>query len=74
MKVVYVGPFDEVEVPAAEIIAKRNHQVEVTEEIGRSLIEQDIWRPAPTKNSGLSNSGSLSDIEVRRSAKNEETS
>lgn len=51
MKVVYVGPFDEVEVPAAGLIAARGQQVEVTEEIGRSLIEQDIWRPVPTKNS-----------------------
>lgn len=43
MRVRYIGPFDEVEVPAFELVVKRNHQVDVPEAIGKQLTEQTDW-------------------------------
>lgn len=43
MLVVYNGPIDAVEVPAANCIAVRGEPVEVPAEVGASLIEQGTW-------------------------------
>jgi hypothetical protein len=45
--VVYSGPTDAVEVPAANCIAVRGEPVEVPDEVGASLIEQGTWDADP---------------------------
>lgn len=43
-KVRYDGPFDEVEVPAAGVVAKRGEVYELESEVAKSLLEQeDSW-------------------------------
>jgi hypothetical protein len=49
MKIVYDGPFDEVEVPAAGVVAKRGEPVDVDADVARSLLEQDVWSEAPAE-------------------------
>jgi len=55
VKVRYKGMFDEVmiEVDGRRVIVQRNHQVEVPDEFGASLLEQeDNWEkvaPAPAE-------------------------
>lgn len=45
MRVSYVGPLDEVWIPATGHVAKRNGDpIDVPENIGRGLVEQDVWR------------------------------
>jgi hypothetical protein len=51
MQLIYPGPFDQVEVPAAGVTAVRGEPVEVPEPHAASLIEQG-WtpvRPRPKK-------------------------
>lgn len=43
MKVVYVGHFDEVEILETGQIAKQGVAVEVADELGRRLLEQNTW-------------------------------
>lgn len=47
MRVVYKGPIDAVEVPAANCIAVRGEPIEVPDEVGVSLIEQGTWDAEP---------------------------
>ncbi len=47
MLVVYNGPIDAVEVPAANCIAVRGEPIEVPDEVGVSLIEQGTWDAEP---------------------------
>ncbi len=49
MRVRYDGPFDSVDVPAAGITVERGDTVEVTDEIGESLVEQADWSKASAK-------------------------
>lgn len=48
-KVVYVGHFDEVEVPEAGIVARQGEPVEVPDDLARCMLEQDIWSEAPAE-------------------------
>lgn len=43
MKVVYVGPHDEVEVPSLNLVCGRNQEVTVSDEDGNALIQQEHW-------------------------------
>lgn len=46
-QIVYVGPFDEVDVPAYRVRATPGVPVEVSDEAAASLLEQaDNWQPA----------------------------
>ncbi len=47
MFVVYSGPTDAVEVPAANCIAVRGEPIEVPDDVGASLIEQGTWDAEP---------------------------
>lgn len=48
MNLIYGGPYDEVEVPAAGVVARRGEPVEIEDEaIAKSLLKQDIWTEAP---------------------------
>jgi hypothetical protein len=47
--VVYSGPIDAVEVPAANCIAVRGEPIEVPDEVGKSLLEQDTWSESKPK-------------------------
>lgn len=47
MLIVYSGPIDAVEVPAANCIAVRGEPTEVPDEVGASLIEQGTWDADP---------------------------
>ncbi|PWK81731.1 hypothetical protein C8D88_116143 [Lentzea atacamensis] len=49
MLVVYGGPTDAVEVPAANCVAVRGEPVEVPDEVGKSLLEQDTWSEVKAK-------------------------
>ncbi|HLI51918.1 MAG TPA: hypothetical protein VKU87_08980 [Thermomicrobiaceae bacterium] len=52
MKVRYTGGIDAVAVPLPDgtwITAQRNRQIEVPDEVGRSLCEQSTWQPVGTK-------------------------
>lgn len=49
MLVVYSGPIDAVEVPAANCIAVRGEPVEVPDEVGKSLCQQDTWTESKPK-------------------------
>lgn len=51
MKIVYVGPASEgVEIAATGQLAMPGKPIEVDDELGMSLLEQDIWQSAePTK-------------------------
>jgi hypothetical protein len=44
MKVIYEGPHDVVEV--AGITAERGQAVDVPDEVGKALLEQDTWTEA----------------------------
>jgi hypothetical protein len=44
----YVGPFDEVEIPALGLTVQRNHQVQVDDvDVADSLDAQDDWQHIP---------------------------
>lgn len=50
--VVYIGPAEEVEVPALGIIAKKGEPIEVEDALAKSLLEQESnWaaKAKPTK-------------------------
>ena len=50
MKVTYVGEHDEVEVPDARVLVKQGETVDVPDDIGASLIEQESnWKAAGAK-------------------------
>jgi hypothetical protein len=43
-RLIYGGPYDEVEVPAAGVVARRGEPVEIEDDaIAKQLLEQDIW-------------------------------
>ncbi len=42
----YIGPFNEVYVPAGDFFASYQEDVEVSDELAESLLEQAIWTPA----------------------------
>lgn len=43
-RLIYGGPYDEVEVPAAGVVARRGEPVEIEDEaIAKGLLRQDIW-------------------------------
>lgn len=47
MKVTYVGPFEEVEVPSLGVVAVRGVPVEVPDAAAKELLTQrDNWTPA----------------------------
>lgn len=47
VEVVYTGPYDEVEVPAANLIAAKGKPVTVKASVAKSLLQQeDNWREA----------------------------
>jgi hypothetical protein len=54
VKVKYVGPHDEVEVPLANVTCKRGDSVDVPDDVGLELIKQDSWDAAPTRVSAKS--------------------
>jgi hypothetical protein len=69
MKLKYVGPFDEVEVPSLGLTCKRLDVVEVKGEPARSLREQSDWewlKPAPAEG-GDESEGEGSEPEVETS-------
>ena len=43
MKVVYDGPFDEVEILETGQVAKRGEPLDVADELGKRLVEQGVW-------------------------------
>ena len=48
MRLIYGGPHDEVEVPAAGVVARRGEPVEIEDEaVAKGLLKQDIWTEAP---------------------------
>jgi hypothetical protein len=50
VSVVYVGPYPEVEVPAAGIVAKHGEPVDVPEDVAKSLLTQtDSWAAPKAK-------------------------
>jgi hypothetical protein len=49
MKVVYDGPFDEVEILETGQVAKRGEPVEVDAALAARLLEQSIWTKAGGK-------------------------
>lgn len=46
MQVTYVGPFDEVEVPALGLVVKKGRPFFVDNELGEQLCKQDVWEQA----------------------------
>jgi hypothetical protein len=46
MKVTYNGPIDAVEIAATGQVVERGQTVEVPDDLGKSLCEQDIWSEA----------------------------
>lgn len=49
MKVKYVGPFDAVEVPALDAVIKNGETVEVDDDMGLAMIEQEVWASVGTR-------------------------
>lgn len=49
MKITYVGPHDEVEVPTLNVTVKRDYAVNVDDEIALEMIKQADWVSAPTR-------------------------
>lgn len=49
MRVVYDGPFDEVEIVETGQVAKRGEPIEVAAELAARLLEQSIWTKAGGK-------------------------
>lgn len=49
MRVVYTGPFDEVEVPALGMVVRNGVPVEVLDDAGALLCEQSCWERASSK-------------------------
>lgn len=60
MLVVYSGPIDAVEIPAANCIAVRGEPIEVPDEVGKSLCQQDTWAESKPKASKARLEGSSS--------------
>jgi hypothetical protein len=52
VKLVYDGPHDAVEVPAAGVVAERGKAVEVADDVAADLLEQDTWKKAGAKKDG----------------------
>ena len=49
MKITYMGPHDEVEIPSLDLVCKRGSSVEVEDELALEMIKQDAWASAPTR-------------------------
>lgn len=47
-KVRYVGPHESVRIPDGQVV-QQNHQVEVSAELAKSLLEQESWEKADAK-------------------------
>ena len=59
MRVTYVGPHDEVEIPSLDVAVKRGGSIEVDNTVGHELIKQADWqtatpesRPSPPAGTG----------------------
>lgn len=48
-KVVYDGPHQAVEVPAADVVVDRGVPVDLPDHIADRLLEQADWKPAPKR-------------------------
>lgn len=48
-KVVYDGPHQAVEVPAADVVVDRRVPVDLPDHIADRLLEQADWKPAPKR-------------------------
>lgn len=46
MQIVYLGPFDEVDVPALDLVVPRDTPILVDDEKGEQLCQQDCWTVA----------------------------
>lgn len=46
MRIVYTGPIDAVDIAETGTTATRGEPVEVSDELGARLCEQDCWQPA----------------------------
>lgn len=46
MQIVYLGPFDEVDVPALDMVVPRDTPILVDDEQGEQLCQQDCWELA----------------------------
>jgi hypothetical protein len=46
MRIVYDGPFDEVEVPDGGFVAARGEPVDAPDDVAARLLEQDTWSEA----------------------------
>ena len=51
MKVQYVGPHDEVEVPSLDLVVKQGEKVEVPDEAAEGFLGQDVWRKVAAETS-----------------------
>ena len=49
MRITYDGPFDAVEIAPTGQIVERGKSVDVPDEIGKSLCEQDTWTETKTR-------------------------
>jgi hypothetical protein len=49
LNVQYVGPHDEVEVPTLAVSCKRGESIEVADDVGLTLVQQDAWLSTTTK-------------------------
>lgn len=49
MKVRYAGPLEAVEVPVGDdvLVVGRGKTVEVPDELGQRLLQQDVWEESP---------------------------
>lgn len=47
-QVVYDGPHAEVEIPAAQVTAKRGEPVDVPADVAKALKKQSTWKAAPS--------------------------
>lgn len=46
MRVTYVGPHDEVEIPSLDIAVRRNESIDVPNDVGHNLVSQSDWETA----------------------------
>lgn len=51
MRVKYVGGLAAVEIAATGQVVEHNGEADVPDRVGKGLIEQADWKPAPTKKS-----------------------
>lgn len=57
MKIKYIGPHDEVEIPTLDAVCKQGDSIDVDDKIALGMIEQEVWVSAAPRVSSKKSEG-----------------